>query len=48
MNKWEIKIYQEKTWNTEIKVKFINDTIWLNQEQISILFNVDRTVVSRC
>ncbi len=47
MNKWEIKIYKAKTWNTEIQVKLEKETIWLNQEQISILFWVDRTVITK-
>jgi len=47
MNKWEIKIYKAKTWNTEIQVKFEKDTVWLTQEQISILFWVDRTVITK-
>lgn len=47
MNKGEIKIYQAKTWNTEIQVKFEKDTVWLNQEQISALFGIDRTVITK-
>ena len=47
MNKWEIKIYNAKTWSTEIQVKLENETIWLTQEQISILFWVDRTVITK-
>lgn len=47
MSKGEIKIYKAQTWDTEIQVQFENETVWLNQEQISKLFWVDRTVITR-
>jgi len=47
MNKGEIKIFKAKTWNTEIQVNFEKDTVWLSQEQISKLFWVDRTVITK-
>jgi prophage maintenance system killer protein len=47
MNKWNIKIYQAKTWGTEIQVKFENETVWLNQEQISKLFWVHRPAITK-
>ncbi len=43
----KIEIYQIENKQTEIKVKFDNDTVWLNQEQLSILFERDQSVVSR-
>ena len=45
-NLGEIKIYKGKSW-TEIQVKLENDTVWLTQEQISIIFWVDRTVITK-
>lgn len=47
MNTWEIKIYKAKNWLTEIQVRFENETIWLNQEQIANMFWVDRTVITK-
>lgn len=47
MSKGKIKIYKAKTWGTEIQVKFDKESIWLTQEQISVLFWVDRTVITR-
>lgn len=47
MNKGEIKIFQSKDWNTEILVRFEKDTIWLSQEQISLLFWVNRPAVTK-
>jgi len=46
-NKWEIKIYKAESWNTEIQVKFENDTVWLTQEQISIIFWVNRPAITK-
>ena len=37
-NKGEIKIYQAQTGDAEIQVTLENETVWLNQEQISMLF----------
>lgn len=47
MNKGEIKIFQSNDGVTEIQTKFENDTVWLTQEQISLLFWVDRTVITK-
>ncbi len=47
MNKGDIQIYKASTWNTEIQVKFENETVWLTQEQISKLFWIDRTVITK-
>lgn len=43
----EIEIYQETDGNTHVEVKFENETVWLNQEQIGLLFKRDRTVIGR-
>ena len=42
-----IEIYKDKTGNTEIEVRFDQETVWLNQEQLSQLFARDRTVIGR-
>lgn len=46
-NKGEIIIYQSSDHQTQIEVKFEKETVWLNQAQISELFNRDRTVITR-
>jgi len=46
MNKtWEIVLYKKPDGTSAIDVRFDWDTIWLNQNQIATLFDVDRTVV---
>lgn len=48
MNKtWEIVLYKKPDGTSAIDVRFDWDTIWLNQNQIANLFDVDRTVVTR-
>ncbi|MDY0015969.1 MAG: RhuM family protein [Bacteroidales bacterium] len=42
-----IEIYQSSDGQTEIAVTFDNETVWLNQEQLSQLFKRDRTVIGR-
>lgn len=42
-----IEIYQSSDGQTEIEVTFDNETVWLNQEQLSQLFKRDRTVIGR-
>ncbi len=41
----EILIYQSKDGLTRIEVKLENETIWLNQYQLSELFQTDRTYI---
>ena len=43
----KIEIYQAKNGQTTIDVTFDNETIWLSQKQIAILFNTDRTSVTK-
>lgn len=43
----QIEIYQTEDKQTQIEVKFENETVWLNQEQISQLFGRDRSVITR-
>lgn len=46
-NQGNIIIYQTEDGNTRIEVKMEQDTIWLSQAQIAVLFAVDRTVVTK-
>lgn len=46
MNK-EIAIYTGKDGQTQIEVQFDKDTVWLNQSQITDLFQRDRTVITK-
>jgi len=43
----EIIIYQTADNQTQIDVQFEGETFWLTQEQISELFERDRTVITK-
>jgi hypothetical protein len=43
----EIVIYQTADQHTELEVQFDGDTVWLNQEQLVLLFDRDQSVISR-
>jgi death-on-curing family protein len=43
----EIIIYKNQDGKNQIEVHLENDTAWLTQEQISLLFAIDRTVVTK-
>ena len=43
----EIIIYQNKELSAHIDVKVEEETVWLNKEQMSMLFGRDRTVIGR-
>ncbi|MDD3721225.1 MAG: RhuM family protein [Lutibacter sp.] len=43
----EIEIYKNPDNQSNIEVKFEQDTVWLSQSQISELFQRDRTVITR-
>jgi hypothetical protein len=43
----EIIIYQTIDNQTQIQVKFEQETVWLTQSQITKLFNRDRTVITK-
>lgn len=45
MNK--LIIYQTKDKQTEIKVAFDDETVWLSQKQIAELFQKERTVITK-
>lgn len=42
----KIEIYKSGD-SSEIRVQFDDDTVWLNREQLALLFGRDRTVISR-
>ncbi|MDE3183890.1 MAG: virulence protein RhuM/Fic/DOC family protein [Bacteroidota bacterium] len=43
----EILIYKTEDNQTEVEVKFEQDTVWLSQSQITELFQRDRTVITK-
>ncbi len=47
MQNSEIKIYQTSEGKTTIDVKLEKETVWLNLNQISVLFERDKSVISR-
>jgi len=47
MKKGKIEIYKAPDAPVELKVRLDEDTVWLNQEQLSLLFERDRTVIGR-
>lgn len=40
-------IYQSKDWKTGIDVRFENETIWLNQNQMANLFDVNQPAIAK-
>ena len=42
-----IEIYKTADGQAQVEVKFENDTVWLNQNQLAHLFQRDRTVINR-
>lgn len=46
-SKGEIILYQTADGKTNIKVKLDNDTVWLTQAQMSLLFDKDQSVIAR-
>lgn len=45
VNQGEIIIYQSDDGNTKIDVRFVNETLWLTQQQMAELFQTSRTNV---
>ena len=45
-NKGEIKIYQTKDGQTAIDVRLEKETVWLNQDQIALLFDLSLIHIS--
>lgn len=46
-NNSSIEIYRSENGDIELKVKMVNDSVWLSQNQMAVLFNRDRTVIAR-
>ena len=46
-NNSNIEIYQSSDGQTKVEVTFDDETVWLSQEQLGLLFKRDRTVVGR-
>lgn len=42
-----IELYKSQNGETQIEVKFENETVWLSLNQIAELFNRDKSVISR-
>jgi death-on-curing family protein len=42
-----IELYKSSNGETQLEVKFENDTVWLNLNQLSELFGRDKSVISR-
>ena len=47
MSSSQIEIYQIENGNTEIQVKLENETVWLSLNQITELFERDKSLISR-
>ena len=47
MNTDQIIIYQTSDGSTAVEVKLVDNSIWLNQYQLSDLFNTDRTSIAK-
>lgn len=47
MNNSSIEIYRSPEGIVELDVKLENETVWLTQEQMSILYGRDRTVITK-
>lgn len=45
LNRGEVIIYKPKVGGIEIKVKFQDETVWLDAHQTAKIFDVDRTVI---
>jgi|SRR6478609_5490118 len=43
----QIEIYKTQDGETQIEVQFEQDTVWLTQQQITTLFQRDRTVITK-
>ena len=47
MDKGEIIIYQTEDGKSSLEVKLREDTVWLTHQQISLLFDRDRSVITK-
>jgi hypothetical protein len=46
-NNSSLLIYQTEDGLTKIQTRLENETVWLNQEQMSVLFQRDRSVITK-
>lgn len=46
-NRGEILLYKKSDWTSQIDVKFKNETIWLNQNQMADLFDVNQPAIAK-
>jgi len=46
MNKGEIVIYKNSDGKIKIDVRLLDETVWLNQEQMALLFGKDKRTIS--
>ncbi len=47
MNKSRIEIYKVEDGQTEISVSLVGETVWLNLNQLTELFQRDKSLISR-
>lgn len=47
MEENKIVIYQTSDGQTQIDVRLEEETVWLSQQQMAVLFDKDRTVIGR-
>ena len=43
----QIEIYTTSDNETAVEVRFDKETVWLNQDQLALLFQRDQSVISR-
>ncbi|MDA3883724.1 MAG: hypothetical protein PF481_10620 [Bacteroidales bacterium] len=46
MNNSQIEIFTSENGQTDIQVKFENETVWLSQKQMALLFDKDSDTIS--
>ena len=46
-NKGRIAIYKNQQNEVELKVKLEKETVWLSLDQMTVLFDRDKSVISR-
>jgi hypothetical protein len=46
-NKGEIIIYRAKDGQAKLEVNLRDETVWLTQKQISMLFGIERSVATK-
>ncbi|MDP2820979.1 MAG: hypothetical protein Q8O39_02155 [bacterium] len=47
LNKGKIVIYKTSKNEVELKVRFKNESVWLKQNEIALLFGKERTVITK-